>query len=100
MLKSRELYPKTRKKFYIVDFAQIVPNVDIIIVDSSYLNYRKHIIKNLIISKYCWIDMVAITLPSVEVGEYTIVASGSIVTKSFKEGYYMVGCRPGFELGR
>lgn len=35
--------------------------------------------------------MGAIILPGVELGDYTIVAAGSIVTKSFTDGFQVIG---------
>ncbi|NRB54352.1 MAG: acyltransferase, partial [Saprospiraceae bacterium] len=46
------------------------------------------------IGKYCWIGMGAVILPGVKLGEYTIVAAGAIVTKSFENGYCVVGGNP------
>ena len=38
--------------------------------------------------------MGAIILPGVELGDYTIVAAGSIVTKSFTDGFQVIGGNP------
>lgn len=38
--------------------------------------------------------MGAIILPGVVLGDYTIVGSGAIVTKSFEEGYQVIGGNP------
>lgn len=38
--------------------------------------------------------MGAIILPGVELGDFTIVAAGAVVTKSFKDGHCVVGGNP------
>lgn len=46
------------------------------------------------IGDYCWIGMNSIILPGVHLGNHTIVAAGSIVTKSFPEGHVIVAGNP------
>jgi acetyltransferase-like isoleucine patch superfamily enzyme len=81
-------------KIYIGDYTQIAPNVGIISANHNIYNNSKHIIKNVKIGKYCWIGMGAIILPGVILGDFTIVGAGSIVTKSFKEGYCLIAGNP------
>jgi hypothetical protein len=81
-------------KIYIGDYTQIAPNVGIISSNHDLFDNRKHIIKDIIIGKYCWIGMGGIILAGVELGDYTIVAAGAIVTKSFKEGYCVIAGNP------
>ena len=38
--------------------------------------------------------MGSIILPGVVLGDYTIVGAGSVVTKSFKDGYCVIGGNP------
>jgi len=83
---------------YIGDYTQIAPNVGIIAQNHSVYDNRFYEAKNIIIGKYCWIGMGAIILPGVELGDYTIVAAGSIVTKSFKEGFVVIGGNPAKEI--
>ena len=78
-------------KISIGDYTQIAPNVGIIADNHELTDNRKFTSKDIVIGKYCWIGMGAIILPGVELGDYTIVAAGSIVTKSFKEGYQIIG---------
>jgi acetyltransferase-like isoleucine patch superfamily enzyme len=82
-------------KIYIGDYTQIAPNVGIITANHDVYDNSKHIISEVKIGRYCWIGMGAIILPGVELGDFTIVAAGSIVTKSFKDGYCIVGGNPG-----
>lgn len=81
-------------KTYIGDYTQIAPNVGIISANHELEDNRKHFIEDVYIGKYCWIGMGAIILPGTHLGDYTIVAAGSIVTKSFKEGYCVIGGNP------
>lgn len=81
-------------KIKIGDYTQIAPNVGIISDNHELTDNRKFTSKNVIIGKYCWIGMGAIILPGVELGDYTIVAAGSIVSKSYKEGYQVIGGNP------
>lgn len=41
-----------------------------------------------------WIGMNAVILPGVELGPHTIVGAGAVVTKSFPEGYCVIGGNP------
>lgn len=76
------------------DYTQIAPNVGIISSNHDLYDSRKSIKKKVEIGKYCWLGMGSIILPGVELGDFTIVAAGSVVTKSFKEGYCVIGGIP------
>lgn len=81
-------------KIYIGDYTQIAANVGIISANHDLYDNRKHLPTVVKIGKYCWIGMGAIILPGVELGDYTIVAAGSVVTKSFPDGYCVIGGNP------
>jgi acetyltransferase-like isoleucine patch superfamily enzyme len=81
-------------KIYIGDYTQIAPNVGIISANHDLYDNRKHIPSSVYIGQYCWIGMGAIILPGVVLGDYTIVGAGSIVTKSFPDGYCVIGGNP------
>lgn len=81
-------------KIYIGDYTQIGPNVGIISANHDLYDNRKHLPAHVRIGKYCWIGMGAIILPGVELGDFTIVAAGSIVTKSHLDGYAVLGGNP------
>ncbi len=80
-------YIQGEGKLYIGDYTQIGPNVGLISSNHDLYDTKRKITKSTKIGKYCWIGMGAITLPGVELVDFTIVAVGSIVTKSFSEGY-------------
>lgn len=81
-------------KTIIGDYTQIGPNVGIITANHELHDNRKHKIGEVVIGKYCWLGMGSIILPNVILGDYTIVAAGAIVTKSFKDGYCVIGGNP------
>jgi acetyltransferase-like isoleucine patch superfamily enzyme len=81
-------------KIYIDDYAQIAPNVGIISSNHFMLDIRQHIKNEVRIGKYCRIGMGSIIHPGVVLGEFTTVAAGSVVTKSFPEGYCVISGNP------
>lgn len=85
-------------KIYIGDYTQIAPNVGIISANHVLSDSRKHIIGNVNIGKYCWIGMNSTVLPNVTLGDFTIVAAGSVVTKSFEQGYCVIAGNPAKEI--
>lgn len=80
-------------EIYIGDYTQIAPNVGIISSNHSLEDNRKHIVGKVYIGKYCWLGMGSIVLPNVKLGDFTVVAAGAVVTKSF-DGYCVVGGNP------
>jgi acetyltransferase-like isoleucine patch superfamily enzyme len=81
-------------KVYIDDYTQVAPNVGIISANHDLGDSRKHIVKDVRIGKYCWLGMNSVVLPGVVLGDFTIVAAGSVVTKSFEEGACVIGGNP------
>ncbi len=76
------------------DYTQIAPNV--VIVSSNHDVYDNRIEKpeKIVIGKYCWLGAGAKIMPGVVLGDFTIVAAGAVVTKSFPEGYCIIGGVP------
>lgn len=63
------------------------PRVSIISMNHDPNNFHNYIESGpVLIGDNCWLGANAVILPEVELGEHTIVAAGSVVTKSFKEG--------------
>ena len=85
-------------KVTIGDYTQIAPNVGIISANHDIYDNSEHIVQEVKIGRYGWIGMGAIILPGVELGDFTIVAAGAIVTKSFPEGYVVIGGNPAREI--
>jgi acetyltransferase-like isoleucine patch superfamily enzyme len=81
-------------KVYIDDYTQIAPNVGIISSNHFMLDIRQHIKNEVRIGKYCRIGMGAIIHPGVVLGDFTTVAAGAIVTKSFPDGYCVIAGNP------
>jgi len=77
------------------DFTNIGPNVGIISANHDLMNNGLHTKATPIsIGKFCWIGMNAVILPSVQLGDFTIVGAGSVVSKSFSEGYCVIAGNP------
>lgn len=73
----------------------IGPNVGLITANHDPERLEKHLDgKSIIIGEKCWIGMNSVILPGVELGNNTIVAAGSVVTKSFSSGNYVIGGVP------
>jgi len=97
-----DAYPGIMKGCYITgrggltigDYTQIAPNVIIVTANHDMYDTRKHICGPVKIGKYCWIGAGAKIMPDVELGDWTIVAAGAVVTKSFAEGYCVLGGVP------
>ena len=87
-------YIQGKGRIEIGDYTQIAPNVGIISANHELIDNRRHNIKTVKIGKYCWLGMGAIILPGVVLGDYTVVGAGAIVTKSFPEGYCVIGGNP------
>jgi len=85
-------------QIYIGDYTQIGPNVGIISANHDLYDNRNHMHSKVVIGKYCWIGMNSVILPGVVLGEHVIVGAGSVVTKSFENGYCIIGGNPAKEI--
>jgi acetyltransferase-like isoleucine patch superfamily enzyme len=66
---------------------RIGPRVSIISMNHDQYNFDKYIeCGPVVIGDNCWLATNSVILSGVELGAHTIVAAGSVVTKSFKEG--------------
>lgn len=80
---------------YLGKGSYIAPNVGIITANHKFDNLDEHGEgRDVIVGKECWIGMNAIILPGVILGDRTIVAAGSVVTKSFPQGNILIGGNP------
>lgn len=81
-------------QLFIGDYTRIGPNCGILSGNHDLYNHKiltKSITR---IGCYSWIGMNSIILPGIELGDFTKVAAGSVVTKSFPEGYCVIGGNP------
>jgi acetyltransferase-like isoleucine patch superfamily enzyme len=79
---------------YIGDYVRIANNVGIITSNHDLIDHNISHYNKVIIGDYSWIGMNSVILPGVELGTRTIVAAGSVVTKSFPEGFCVIGGNP------
>lgn len=82
-------------KLIIGDYCIFGPNIGLLSGNHNLYDNRKYT-KDLTtsIGDYCWIGMNSVVLPGVQLGDFTIVAAGAVVTKSFPEGYCVIGGNP------
>jgi acetyltransferase-like isoleucine patch superfamily enzyme len=80
------------------DYTQIAPNVVIVTSNHDVYDSRKHIEAPVYIGKYCWIGAGAKIMPGVTLGDWTIVAAGAVVTKSFPDGHCIIGGVPAVKI--
>ena len=80
---------------YIGKGSFIGPNVGIITSNHSLQDLDKHDQgRDVTLGEECWIGMNSVILPGVVLGPKTIVAAGSVVTKSFNSGYIVIAGSP------
>lgn len=79
---------------WIGNYVTIAPNCGIISGNHDVLDHSKHVNKEIRIGDYCWIGMNSMILSGVILGPRTIVAAGAVVTKSFPDGYCIIGGNP------
>lgn len=73
----------------------IARNVGLITANHDVKNPEKHVPgRDIIIGEKCWIGMNTVILPGVTLGSNTTVGAGSVVTKSFPEGYCIIAGNP------
>ncbi len=88
-------YIQAQNPIFIGDYTQIANNVGIISANHDPHDLRQSLPGRPIrIGAYCWLGMGTVILPEVELGDFTIVGAGSIVTKSFPEGYCVIAGNP------
>ena len=83
-----------RGKVFIGDYVEIGPNCVIISGNHSLIRQSDVVRKETILGDYCWMASSSIVLTGVVLGPRTIVGAGSVVTKSFPEGYCVIAGNP------
>ena len=85
----------TNAKIIIGKGTQIAYGVGLITENHDLCDITKHQPgKDICIGKSCWIGMNAVLLPGIILGDHTVVGAGSVVTKSFPDGYVVVAGNP------
>lgn len=87
-------YIQGKGGIYIGDYTQIAPNVVIVSSNHDVYDTRIHIPQPVRIGKYCWLGAGSKIMPGVVLGDFTIVAAGSVVTKSFPDGHMIIAGVP------
>lgn len=83
-----------RDRLFIGDHVEIGSNCVIISGNHSLTNQREVVRKETIIGNHCWIASSCNILAGVVLGPRTIIGAGSVVTKSFPEGYCVIAGNP------
>lgn len=79
---------------FIGNYVQFGPNVGILSSNHDLYDQRKSHSDKIVIGDYSWIGMNSVVLSGVNLGTRTIVAAGSVVTKSFPDGFCVIGGIP------
>ena len=73
----------------------VAPNVGLITTNHDIYHPNAHVKgRDIVIADDCWIGMNAVVLPGVILGNHTVVAAGAVVTRSFPDGYCVLGGIP------
>jgi acetyltransferase-like isoleucine patch superfamily enzyme len=89
------IFAKSDSPIFIGDYTIVASNVCIAGFSHDLYDYSSYPSKGGVkIGKYCWLAANSVVLPGVELGDHTIVGAGSVVTKSFSEGYVVLGGNP------
>ena len=76
-------------------YTTMAPNVCIAGFNHNIYNIHEYVSKGGIdIGKYCWLGMNSTVLSGVKLGDHTVVAANSVVTKSFPDGYCVLAGNP------
>lgn len=82
-------------KIYIGNYVQFGPNVSLVSSNHDLYDHYKVVDGSpIIIEDYCWVGMNSVITAGVTLGPRTVVGAGSIVTKSFPEGYCVIAGIP------
>jgi acetyltransferase-like isoleucine patch superfamily enzyme len=81
-------------KIYIGDYTQIGPGVKIVSANHDLYDTRIHIPGKVSIGRYSWLGADVKIMPGVELGDFTIVGAGAVVTRSFPQGHCVIAGNP------
>lgn len=92
---SPGVYINANNGVEIGDYTNLGPHVGIISANHDFVNNDLQTSEPPIrIGRFCWFGMGARVLPGVHLGDFTIVGAGSVVTKSFSDGYCIIAGNP------
>ena len=81
------------------DFTNLGPGVGLISANHDPLrNDRWLKAPPIRLGKHCWLGMNAVILPGVQLGDYTVVGAGAVVTRSFPDGHCVLAGNPAREI--
>ena len=87
-------YYQAEGGIYIGSYVDMTNYCTLISTNHDLYSHRVKHPKPIIIHDYCWIGSHSTILAGVELGPRTIVGAGSVVTKSFPEGYCVIAGNP------
>lgn len=79
---------------YVGDYARIATHVCLLSSNHDLYDHRVSHKKPIVIGNNCWVGTQCCIMAGVTLGPYTIVAANSTVTKSFPQGYCVIGGCP------
>ncbi|MBJ7879163.1 acyltransferase [Gelidibacter salicanalis] len=91
---QRNIYIQGTGKLYFGNYTIVGQNSGVLSGNHDLYDYRKLAPRDTKIGSYCWIGMNSTVLGGVVLGDHTIVSAGSVVTKSFPEGFCVIGGVP------
>lgn len=92
---SPHCYIQANNGIIIGDDTNLGPGVGLISANHDLVENARHQPGNpLRLGRNCWVGMNAVILPEVILGDWTIVGAGSVVTKSFPDGYCVIAGNP------
>lgn len=81
-------------KLFLGDYVNVAQNCIIVSANHDIYDHSREIPKETIIGDYCWIASNACIMAGVVLGPRTIVAAGAVVTKSYPDGFCILGGNP------
>lgn len=76
------------------DYTQVAANVAIVSGNHDVYDLDHTVRGTVEIGSYCWLGANSVVLPGVKLGDFTIVGAGAVVTRSFEDGYCVIGGNP------
>lgn len=87
-------YIQGEGKIYVGNYVRIANFCTLMSTNHDVYDHKIKHAKPIILHDYCWVGTHSIILAGVELGPKTIVGAGSVVTKSFPDGYCIIAGNP------